>query len=220
MQSFLKIAMIASVLAISAGCQRKTKGPWDDAKSASTIHKKNDLPWGDGESDQLAGPSAEEFIPLQEEDLKAQLAADGAIPQSSLSPGEEGSGIPSLDQFQAPLGELSAIFQTVYFQTDDHILRGEQYLSLVQKMAVYMKEHPEIYLSIAGHCDERGPEAYNMSLGARRANYIRSLLIAKGVDLNRIFTVSHGKEHPVAMEHTPQAWSKNRRAEFKLHKSR
>jgi peptidoglycan-associated lipoprotein len=215
MQSYLKIAFIIAALAATVGCNRKSRGPWDDARSASSIHKKNDLPWGDSENEQLAGPAEEEFVPLQEEDLKAQLA-DGAIPQSSLTPGED--GIPSLDEFEQPSGALSSIFQMVHFQTDDHILRGQEYLDIIQNIAVYMKEHPNTYLSIAGHCDERGPEAYNISLGARRANYVRSLLVQRGINLNRIFTVSHGKEHPLVMDHTPQAWTKNRRAEFKIHK--
>ena len=70
---------------------------------------------------------------------------------------------------------------------------------------------------VEGHTDERGPEAYNLSLGTRRANSVRTLLIQKGVDLNQVHTISYGKERPDDNSHTPDAWSKNRRAEFKIY---
>ncbi len=71
---------------------------------------------------------------------------------------------------------------------------------------------------VEGHTDERGPEAYNLSLGARRANYVRTLLVQKGVDHNQLHTISFGKERPAEMGHNSEAWSKNRRAQFKIYK--
>ncbi|MGE5196373.1 MAG: OmpA family protein, partial [Anaerolineae bacterium] len=87
----------------------------------------------------------------------------------------------------------------------------------IDKIASYLKEHKDTFIFVLGHCDERGPEAYNLALGSRRANTIRSLLVQKGVDLNQIHTISYGKERPIDAGHTPEAWQKNRRAEFKVY---
>lgn len=208
------------MLVFLASCGNKdacTSNTWDETRSTADLSDSRAL-WGreDDGASELVGPSSEDFIPLQEEDLKTQFA-DGAIPQSKRSPGEAGSGLPSIDHYYKPTAYLATIFRNVYFNTDDHILRGKDSLALVDKMAGYLKDHPNTYIFIAGHCDERGPEAYNLALGARRANYIRTLLVQKGVDLNQVHTISYGKEQPSELGHNSQAWSKNRRAEFKLY---
>ena len=57
-----------------------------------------------------------------------------------------------------------------------------------------------------------------MALGTRRANHIRVLLIKQGVDFNRIYTVSYGKEKPLANGSSREELKQNRRAEFKIYK--
>jgi peptidoglycan-associated lipoprotein len=205
-----------SCLFLTTGCKKKKSGVWDETKTAGSL--KNSDPgsfWGEG--DNLAfGPEDEDFVPLKDDDLKAQFA-DGAIPQSKHVPGEEGSGIPGISHFKNPTSTLASVFRSLYFNTDDHILRGKESLALVDNMASYLKGHPDTYIFVEGHCDERGPEAYNLSLGARRANYVRSLLVKKGVDLNQIHTISYGKEKPADLRHDSEGWSKNRRAQFKIY---
>jgi len=204
------------------GCKTKTKrSMWDDNKHSGNFKNKNSKSfWGNDSSvaanDGLLGPSEEDFIPLSEEDLKSQFA-DGAIPQPKDSPGEPGSGLPGIDQFKLPSSQLAAIFRNLLFNTDDHILRGKESLQVMDNVAAYLKEHPNTYVFVEGHADERGPEAYNLSLGARRANYVRSHLVSKGVDLNQIHTISYGKERPLDSSHTSQAWTKNRRAQFRIY---
>ena len=74
-----------------------------------------------------------------------------------------------------------------------------------------------MYVIIEGHCDERGPEAYNLALGTRRANYVRSIFLKTGVKADQIHTVSLGKEYPFALGHNQEAWKQNRRAHFRVH---
>lgn len=190
---------------------------WDDNQTTGNYKEGKSL-WGNDDlslADGFIGPEQESFIALNDEDLKAQFT-DGAIPQSRHSPGELGSGLPGIEAFHIPTGAEATIFRNVYFNTDDHILRGAEYLSAIDAIASYLKTHPTTYIFVAGHCDERGPEAYNLSLGARRANYIRSKLVEKGVNGDQVHTISYGKDHPAYFEHNAQAWSKNRRAEFKI----
>ena len=89
-------------------------------------------------------------------------------------------------------------------------------IQMIHQIAAYLKNHPSDLLLIEGHTDERASASYNMALGMRRANHIRQLLVKNGVDLNRIYTVSRGKELPLALGHTPVDWKQNRRGEFKI----
>ncbi len=214
----LWITALCGILSIFAtGCGKK-KGVWDDSNNSASLKYKNSQSlWGsDGlASDELAGPSQEDFIPLRDEDLKSQFA-DGAIPQSKYGLGEPGSGIPNIDQFRSPTAELAGLFRSIHFNTDDFTVRSKDSLAAADRIAFYLKDHPNTYVVIEGHCDERGPEAYNLSLGARRANALRALLVKKGADLNQIHTISYGKERPADLGHGPDSWSRNRRAEFKI----
>lgn len=216
---------ISAASLLFSGCQKKNNGVWDDNRSASHFKTKNGKAlWGSDDlafsgNEDLMGPSNEDFIPLKEDDLKPQFI-DGAIPQPKDSPGEMGSSLPGIDRFLDPSSNLSSIFRTVYFNTDDHILRGKESLNTIEDMASYLKAHSNTYIFVEGHCDERGPEAYNLSLGARRANYVRSMLVKKGVDLNQIHTISYGKEKPAAPGHNTDSWAKNRRAQFKIYQKK
>jgi Cys-rich repeat protein len=76
------------------------------------------------------------------------------------------------------------------------------------------KSRPSTLL-IEGHCDERGTTAYNVALGARRADAVRKYLADLGVK-TKFDTVSFGKELPIAQGATESAWAQNRRAELRL----
>jgi peptidoglycan-associated lipoprotein len=69
-------------------------------------------------------------------------------------------------------------------------------------------------LLIEGHCDERGTEGYNTTLGDKRANALREYLVNLGVSPARIHTLSLGETVPAATGNNESAWSKNRRGEF------
>lgn len=211
---------------LMTGCKSKNNNNgtvWDDNQTmgnykgtAATLWNK--VTGNDKEETSFFGPKEEDFIALNDDDLKKMQFSDGAVPQPKMEPGERGSDLPGVERFRAPSGELGAIFKNLQFNTDDHILRDKESLALIERAAEYLQANPRVCLFVEGHCDERGPEAYNLSLGSRRANYVRSLLVQKGVDAERIHTISYGKERPIDLSHGPQAWSKNRRAEFKVYK--
>lgn len=210
----------AMACGLVTGCRSGNGSVWDDNKTAGNYKGSARSLWGNEDTatdDSFFTSSDDDFIGLKDEDLRSQFA-DGAIPQPKNSPGELGSGLPGIEGFHTPTGADAAIFKSVHFNTDDHILRGKEYTAIIERVAAYLNSHEGVYIFVSGHCDERGPEAYNLSLGARRANYIRSLLVQKGVDPERIHTVSYGKERPVDLKHDADAWSKNRRGEFRIYK--
>ena len=104
---------------------------------------------------------------------------------------------------------------TVHFDFDSSVVKsGEK--SKVSAVADYLKSHPEDAVEIEGHCDERGTEEYNRSLGERRALALREELTSLGIDGAKIDTISFGKDKPVAPGHDESAWRLNRRGEFIL----
>jgi len=215
-----------TMILLSTSCQRSSGQTWEDMKTAGRyIGRSFDTLFGKEydsclleSDDEFIGPDDEDFIPLSDKDIRMQYrATDTAVRQPKLSPGEKGSGIPGIDRFQDPSARLNSIFKMIHFETDDHIVRTREDLVGIQKIANYLKKNPTAYLCVEGHCDQRASAAYNMALGTRRANHIRVLLIKQGVDFNRIYTISHGKEKPIALGHSPEDWRQNRRAQFKIY---
>lgn len=78
--------------------------------------------------------------------------------------------------------------------------------------SLYMKNHADTKIQIAGNCDERGSTEYNLALGARRANAAKAVLVKDGVESNRISTISYGKERPLVQGSGEEAWKWNRNA--------
>lgn len=218
------LAVISAALLVLTGCNKKKGDTWDDNNTSMGSYKRagQRVLWGDSNSTETAQAANasfsvqdEEFIPLKEDDLKQQFS-DMAVPQPKNSPGEEGSFLPGIEGFQVPTSALAAVFKTVHFNTDEHVVKNADDIQAINKMASYLKAHPRTYIFVSGHCDQRGPEAYNLALGTRRANSIRSLLVQKGVNPEQIHTISYGKEHLLDSANNSAAWAKNRRAEFRI----
>lgn len=107
--------------------------------------------------------------------------------------------------------------QNIYFDFDKSDLKPEAQANLKQK-ADWLSAHPEYSVQIAGNCDERGTEAYNLALGERRANSAKKFLVALGIAEGRIVTISYGEERPADPAHNEHAWALNRRDTFLLMK--
>jgi peptidoglycan-associated lipoprotein len=208
-------------------CSKQNNDVWDDSSSNVGSYKRaKERPlWGSSEEGDLASASAkffsqeDDFIPLQDEDLKQQFS-DIVFAQPKDSPGEDGSFLPDISGFQSPTGNLAKIFQTLYFNTDEYNAKNANSAEIIHQISSYLKSNPKTYIFVAGHCDQRGPEAYNLSLGAKRANTVRTMLIQQGVNPEQIHTISYGKEKLADFANTPEALAKNRRAEFKLYTKR
>jgi peptidoglycan-associated lipoprotein len=72
-----------------------------------------------------------------------------------------------------------------------------------------------VSVRIEGHCDERGSDEYNLALGEKRAQSVKTYMISLGVPAERMSIISYGEEIPLVMGHDEEAWAQNRRAEFK-----
>jgi peptidoglycan-associated lipoprotein len=82
------------------------------------------------------------------------------------------------------------------------------------KTAEFLRNHPEVKVTIEGHCDERGSTEYNLVLGDRRAAAVKSYLVSLGISADRMTTTSLGKERPFCTESNEECWQRNRVGHF------
>ncbi|WP_441238432.1 peptidoglycan-associated lipoprotein Pal [Bradyrhizobium sp. 930_D9_N1_4] len=99
----------------------------------------------------------------------------------------------------------------VFFESDQTDLTPQAMVTL-EKQAQWLQNYRQYSFTVEGHADERGTREYNIALGARRAQSVKSFLSSRGIDPNRMRTISYGKERPVAVCNDISCWSQNRRA--------
>jgi len=105
--------------------------------------------------------------------------------------------------------EFTENVHTVYFDFNKADIRADQRDGLAHS-AEFLKQNPEIKLTIEGNCDSRGSTEYNLVLGDRRASAVKNYLVQLGISADRINTVSYGKEKPICTEENESCWQQNR----------
>jgi peptidoglycan-associated lipoprotein len=145
----------------------------------------------------------------------AQPAAPAAVPA-------EKPATPAANPVVAKKPELTdeQLFaqnvKDIFFNYDNADVRGDE-RQIVSNDAAFLAGHPALKVMIEGHCDERGSDEYNISLGESRADKIRNGLIREGISADRIKVMSLGKERPFCLSGENDAcWQQNRRAHFVL----
>ena len=124
------------------------------------------------------------------------LGADGAM-ASAATPGSQ-------QDFVVNVGDR------VFFESDQTDL-SPQAIATLEKQAQWLQTYNRYAFTIEGHADERGTREYNIALGARRAQSVRTFLASRGIDPSRMRTISYGKERPVCQDHDEACWQRNRR---------
>jgi peptidoglycan-associated lipoprotein len=158
----------------------------------------------------LLGGCASQDIPDPEptdttyDDASGSGADTGAYDETGLRGGEFFDEDPSA-------GELASV---IYFDFDSSELRPED-ADTVTRHAMQLANNPQLSVRLEGHADERGSREYNIGLGERRSQTVRRMLLIQGASASQISTVSFGEERPVAFGSTEEAYSQNRRVEFK-----
>ena len=86
----------------------------------------------------------------------------------------------------------------------------------LDRISQIMVQYPDTRITISGHTDSVGDETYNQGLSERRAEAVRALLVARGVNPSQIQTVGYGESMPVAGNDTPEGRRLNRRVEIRI----
>jgi peptidoglycan-associated lipoprotein len=103
--------------------------------------------------------------------------------------------------------------RSIYYDLDQYDVKDE-YRGMVEAHAKYLRDNPSARVLIQGNTDERGSREYNVSLGQRRSDGVKRMLLLLGAKDNQIESVSLGEEKPQSEGHSEEAWSKNRRSDI------
>lgn len=103
--------------------------------------------------------------------------------------------------------------RVAYFDFDEATIRSDA-KSTIEENAQCLKSRSDVSsLQVVGHCDERGTEEYNMALGKRRADAVKSVISRLGV--KKVTSKSRGAMDPVVSGASSESeHQRNRRAEF------
>ncbi|MBM3821309.1 MAG: hypothetical protein FJ404_00200 [Verrucomicrobia bacterium] len=194
----LPVALCIFALGMT-GCKRTLKGPTPIPGQRAQVPRTGD----EGFPPVGRGP----VVPGGDD--ASRTTRIGANPDGTFS-------ATGLEEFEGMLKDPAALANyTVYFDFDRFNVKASE-RSKVEAVAAQLKGDMANKLLIEGHCDSRGTEEYNRSLGERRAQSLREMLAHLGVGPERIRTLSYGEDKPAVQGENEEAWAKNRRGEFIL----
>ncbi|HEY2806677.1 MAG TPA: peptidoglycan-associated lipoprotein Pal [Gemmatimonadales bacterium] len=219
MRKLFTVATVATAATVLLGCPKKQPSiaPVPVADSASiraradslaAVHRRDSIS-ALGRADSLARARMDSISRAADahraDSVRAQILRDSADAASAMPSG--------LDRVAD-----SIIAAPLHFDLDHSELSPEAQQQLEYKLNI-LRAHARLELKIEGHCDERGPDEYNLALGERRAAAVKRYLVEHGIADARLTIISYGEERPVDPRSNEEAWAKNRRAEFRVTKS-
>lgn len=139
-------------------------------------------------------------------------AADASATSATDQPPQIETSPMNFDASGSDSGKIDGL-RSINFDYDKASLSGDA-KKKTQSNAEWMKSHKGSKLQIEGHCDARGSIEYNLSLGERRAQAVKSYMTSLGIESNRLSIISYGKEKPLVNGDSEADMAKNRRANF------
>ncbi|MFI5249426.1 MAG: OmpA family protein [Gemmatimonadales bacterium] len=152
----------------------------------------------------------------------APAPAPQAAPAPAQAPGPNQDSLAAAQRRAADLARANALAAAraaltapVYFDYEKAELTAQATAALDAKIPV-LNANTGVRIRIAGNCDARGSDEYNLALGQRRAAAAKRYLSDHGVDASRIDIISYGRERPAVEGDSEDAYAKNRRDEFEI----
>jgi OOP family OmpA-OmpF porin len=136
-------------------------------------------------------------------------AAAPAAPAATPAPAAAPAVVP------VPVSEKVTFAADAFFDFDKSVLKAEGKAKLDDVVSKLGSINLEVIIAV-GHTDSVGTDAYNQALSVRRSEAVKSYLIGKGVEKNRVYTEGKGEKQPVADNKTSDGRAKNRRVEIEV----
>jgi len=187
------MAVFVAGLFLTASCAKKTV-----VSDASTIEDQAGAEAAAQAAAEAEAQRKAEAERIRQQELEAQKTSEQA-----------------LEQARQQAAKIRFLHKNIHFAFDSSELSSEA-KDLLKQKAQWLKQNPNVSVTIQGHCDERGTIEYNLALGERRANAVENYLQDLGIGAFRLDTVSYGEERPLDPGQTEAAYAKNRRAQFVL----
>lgn len=138
----------------------------------------------------------------KKDDVIDTMEVDGGVTEKPLG----------FDPMGSDSGNIPGL-ATIHFEYDNFSLSPEA-RNILSQNAEFLRSNTAINLQIEGHCDARGSIEYNLTLGERRANSVKSYLVSLGIPESRLSILSYGEEKPMNSGDSESAHAANRRANF------
>jgi len=203
----LLIGLLILALAPGIGCAKKT------IRSDSPVYTPSRVEPGPAETrPEAAAPdktaALEKEKKLAEESLREESLREKALREKALQ--EEAARREAAAREAA---SKTVSLEPVFFDFDQWSIREDQ-KEVMAKNSQWLKSNPNVKVRLEGHCDERGTAEYNLALGQKRAEGVKSFLEGLGISNQRMATISYGEERPLDPGHNEEAWAKNRRVDI------
>ena len=114
---------------------------------------------------------------------------------------------------QKTIASLNEQLASIFFDFDKSEIRVDQIKALNDNLAI-LKDHPELYVIMGAHADERGSRDYNIELSAHRAAAVKKYLTEAGIAEDHFIVYAYGKDHPLKKGHDEASQSINRRVDI------
>lgn len=124
-------------------------------------------------------------VEVEKKDVTSQTTTTTETPKSSVA---------TTDQSTKPVVPIT-LDRVIYFDFDSYVVKDE-FRPIVDAHANLLKANPSAKEVAEGHTDERGGSEYNLALGQRRAQSVKTALGLLGVKDAQVEPVSYGKENP------------------------
>jgi len=195
------VGLVILAFGLDIGCAKKT------IRSDSPVYTPSRVEPGPAEArPEAAAPEKEKK--LAEESLREESLREKALREKALQ--EEAARREAAAREAA---SKSVSLEPVFFDFDQWSIREDQ-KEVMAKNSQWLKSNPNVKVRLEGHCDERGTAEYNLALGQKRAEGVKSFLEGLGISSQRMATVSYGEERPLDPGHNEAAWVKNRRVDI------
>ncbi len=116
---------------------------------------------------------------------------------------------------QPPAATKVTYAADTFFDFDKADLKPEAKAKLDDLASKVKAINLEVIIAV-GHTDAIGSDAYNQKLSVRRADAVKTYLVSKGIEKNRVYTEGKGEKQPVADNKTSEGRAKNRRVEIEV----
>ena len=207
--------------------------PWEDKDGDKVIDKDDKCPevvgeienkgcpWGDEDKDgvtdnldncpKLFGEKDNYGCPYTDKDGDKVIDKDDKCPEVAGT--IENFGCPVIDT--KVIKKLNDYSKSVLFNSGKATITVNSYATL-DAMTEIMKEYEATNFSIEGHTDNVGKPDKNITLSAERALAIKTYLISKGINENRLKSEGFGAAKPIDSNETATGKAANRRVEIKV----
>ena len=219
MKKLNKVASLFATAALAssvAGVSAQTVDNWVSGTGLPWKNGTNELCWRDGVWTPATALAGCDGAPAPMAAPAPAPAPAPARPPTAAPAAPAPAAAPAAPAvIAAPTSEKVTFAADAFFDFDKAVLKPEGKAKLDDLTSKMSGLNLEVIIAV-GHTDSVGSDTYNQRLSIRRSEAVKSYLVSKGVEKNRVYTEGKGEKQPVADNKTSEGRAKNRRVEIEV----